>query len=305
MIEDGPVERRGTGEDGDPLRLDAGQDAVHVEDGLGQHRGAAGDTGQDAGLETEHVEVGVHLEVDVAGAQARHGDPVGGHDQGAAVRHDDALGDTGRPRREEDVGGIVRAEGGAAAPYVGHRFRRGPRQEVPPRHGAAARTAMGGHDRLERREGDARVLEHGHVVGAQEVGDGDEHPGPRPGQDVGRLGALEASVHRHEHRAGVEDAEHGDHPLGAVGTPDRHAVAGLDAGRHQGGAEAAGRLDQLGVGEARLPVEHGHPVGEALLRAGEHGRDGRPGRGGRRRRCHRQRGAVPAPGIENDPLSIQ
>ena len=67
VVEDRLVQRRWTGKDGDTLRRDASQHPVDVEDGLGQHGGPTGDAGQNAGLQAEHVEVRVHLEIDVPG----------------------------------------------------------------------------------------------------------------------------------------------------------------------------------------------------------------------------------------------
>ena len=71
---------------------DPGQHAVDVEHRLGQHRGAGGDRGEDPGLQAEHVEVRVDHQVAVAGGEAGHGHPVGGHAQRAAVGLHDALG---------------------------------------------------------------------------------------------------------------------------------------------------------------------------------------------------------------------
>ena len=128
-------------------------------------------------------------------------------------------------------------ERGAAAPDVGQGLRRRARHEVAPRHGAVGCLPLGHDNGLEGRQGDAGACEHGHVVGAQEVGDGHEHAGPAPGEDVRRLGALEARVHRDEDRARGEEAERGDDPLGAVPAPDRHTITGLDPGLDQRGAE--------------------------------------------------------------------
>ncbi len=82
MVEDGLVERRRSGEDGHLLAIDAPQDVVDVEDRLGEHGGPAGHAGQDARLQPEHVEVRVHHEVPVVGAQPGHLHPVGGHATG-------------------------------------------------------------------------------------------------------------------------------------------------------------------------------------------------------------------------------
>ena len=57
VVEDRLVQRRRPGQHRHALGGHAGQHAVHVEHRLGQHGRAAGDAGQDAGLEPEHVEV--------------------------------------------------------------------------------------------------------------------------------------------------------------------------------------------------------------------------------------------------------
>ncbi len=277
VVEDRLVERRRSGEDRDPFRGDAGQHAIDVEDGLGQHGGAAGDTGEDARLEAEHVEVRVHLEVAVAGLEARHGHPVGRHRQRAAVRHDDTLGDPGGPRGEEDVGGIVRAErpGCAAPPRPGRRScpRRRSRARPPP---FRSRRPWRPPSSASSGSGDSRALEHGHVVGAQEVGDGDEDASPAARQDLRRLGTLEPRVHRDEDRACREQAQRRHDPLDAVAAPDRHPIAGLEPGHHERGAEPPGCHRELGVRERRFAVAHRHPVAELLRRSSEHGRDGGP-----------------------------
>ena len=89
--------------------------------------------------------------------------------------------------------------------------------------------------------------QHGRVVGAQEAAHGDERRHAGVADDVGRLAALEARVQRHEHGTGPQEAERGQHPLGAVGRPDGHPVPRPDAGRD----EAAGVAVDLGRQLAR------------------------------------------------------
>ena len=306
MVEDRLVERRRPRQDGDALRRDAGQHPVDVEDGLGQHGGTAGDAGQDAGLEAEHVEVRIHLQVDVAGAEAGHGDPVRGHHQRAAVRHDDALRNARRPRGEEDVGGIVRAQRGAASLDLGPcgrgRSRRGsPATTTPhPRHAPLATTIV----RSCGQRG-AGVLEHGDIVGPQEVGHGDEDAGTAAGEDDGRLGALEARVDGHQDGAGGEQAERRHRPFGTVAAPDGHPVARLDPDGDERGTELPGRLGQLGVGEASS-TRRARPPGRRTASAAPPTMAGMEGQGGDGRRgAHRRTGAGPASVFENGPLSIQ
>ena len=136
VVEDGLVERGRTGQHRDPLGRDPGEDPVHVEHRLGEHRRPRRHTGQDARLEPEHVEVRVHLEIDVAGRKAGHGHPVSGDGERAPVRHDDALGHPRGARREEDVRRVVGGERGAPARHLVEALRRRPTHEVVPRQRA-------------------------------------------------------------------------------------------------------------------------------------------------------------------------
>ncbi len=120
------------------------------------------------------------------------------------------------------------------------------------------------------------AAQHGQVVGPEEVGDGDQQPGPTAEQDVRRLPTLEAGVDGHQHRTRRRQAEQGHHPLGAVGGPHGHPVAGLDAGGHQGGGEGAGLDGQLGVGQPGGAVLDGRERPELGGGGGGDGRDGRP-----------------------------
>ena len=96
------------------------------------------------------------------------------------VCHHDALGDPGRPRREEDVGGIVGPDRMAPAAHLGPGLRRRPIEEVVPADRSLRCIPAGDDDRLEGGQLDLASLQHGDVVGAQEVGDGDEDPDPAP-----------------------------------------------------------------------------------------------------------------------------
>ena len=74
-----------------------------------------------------------------------------------------------------------------------------------------------------------------------------------------------------------EQAERGHDPLGAVERPDGHPVARLDARGDQGGAEPAGPLDQLGVGEPACPPSTtAGSVTEPLGGGGDHRGDAGP-----------------------------
>ncbi len=228
VVEDRLVDRRRTGQDGDLLLRHAGEDGVDVEHGLRQHRRPAGDAGQDPRLQPEHVEVGVDHQVPVVGAEPGHGHPVGGDAEGPAVGHDHALGDTGRARGEEDVRPVVGTEVGRA---VGDRrpgLVGGPGEEVVPADGVARRRAAGHDDGLQVGQLGAGRLDHGEVVGVEEVRHRHQHASPAALEDDRGLGPLEPGVHGDEDGSGLEEAEDGDDPLPGVGRPNGHPVTALD-----------------------------------------------------------------------------
>ena len=125
---------------------------------------------------------------------------------------------------------------------------------------------------LQVRQVGAGRLEHGDVVGVEEVRDGHEGPGPAAREDVGGLGALEPGVDRHEDGARLEEAEHGDDPLASCwaprSPPGRRARRPTPPGRRR----TCGPLEQLGLGEPDVAVDDGHR--SPLLGGGrEHRRD--------------------------------
>ena len=274
MVEDALVQGGRPRQHRHPLPGHALEHTIDVEDRFREHGGAGAHRGQDPGLQAEHVEVGVDHQVAVLGAQTGHGHPVRGHPERAGVGLHHALGDSGGARREQDVRAVIGAQGGGAPVDLRLAGLGGAAQERRPRLGARGGRTIGHHDGGEVREVRRVVRQQGHVVGAEEIGDRHQGPRPAPRQDGGGLGAFEARVHRHDRGPRLEQAEEGHDPLDAVGGPDRHAVAGLDAGRDQGGAEPAALPGQLGVGEAVVPVRDRQPVAEAVDRGREHRRDG-------------------------------
>ena len=97
--------------------------------------------------------------------------------------------------------------------------------------------------------------QHGRVVGAQEAAHGHQRRGAGVADDVRRLAALEPGVQRDEHRAGAEQPERRQHPLGAVGRPHGHPVPGADAGGQEAAGVAVDLLGQLRVGETQVAVD--------------------------------------------------
>jgi hypothetical protein len=122
---------------------------------------------------------------------------------------------------------------------------------VPP--GVAAKH----HDLLQVRRGRPGLAQGRRIVEAQEGAHGEEHPGSAPGEDVRRLRAAEAGVQRDQHRADHLQSQGGDHPFVDIGRPDRDPIALGDAARPEGPGRAAGRLRQLGIGQARVAVDEG------------------------------------------------
>ena len=116
------------------------------------------------------------------------------------------------------------------------------------------------HDALE--VGDVLLLEHGRVVDAEEAAHREQGTGARPGEHVGGLGALEAGVERHQGGARSDQTQRGDDPLGHVGGPHRHPVAGVDAGRHGGAGHPQGVAFELGEAQPDVAVGHGFGVPE-------------------------------------------
>ena len=124
------------------------------------------------------------------------------------------------------------------------------------------------------------TLQERRVVEAQETAHRHERGRARGAEDVGRLSPLEPGVHRHQHGAGAQRAESGQHPFGAVGGPDGHAAARFDARGDEAARVGVHRLGELGVREAVVAVDQ-DLVGGVAQRVLRHQiRDGAPGQVG-------------------------
>src|SRR5205085_2118060 len=225
-----------------------------VEHSVGQDRRARDQRRHDPRLVPEGVDEGVDDQIPVAGAQAHDVGPVGIGAKGLSVRAHGPLGPTGRSRREEDVGHVVGLDG--ADPSVDVLLTHGLAvpDEIGPSHGVVRRLAPDDHHVLEGGQVLALGFEHGQVVGAEEVGDRQEHLGAALLQDVRRLRALEAGVDGDEHGAGGVQTAERDDPLPHVGHPDGDPVAGLDAEGDEGACRLARRPVQLPEREAHRAV---------------------------------------------------
>ena len=301
MVEDGLVERWWSGQDGDPLGSDPGEHTVHVEHRLGEHRRPRRHTGQNPRLEPEHVEVGIHLQIDVAGRESGHGHPVRGDGERAPVRHHDALWHAGGARGEEDVRRVVGSERGAPASDFHQALGSGSAHEVRPGQRAVGDRAPHHHAGGQVGQRRSGGFQEGDVVGVQEVRDGHQGLGLAPCEQVGGLGSLEPGVDRDEDATGGEDTEDGHHPVGAVEAPDAHPVTGLDARLDQRSPESVSRRRELRVRHESLVVAYGQQVTELVGGTRHHGRDARP-RGHAHAFCEGK--VVPSP-AENDALAIQ
>jgi hypothetical protein len=262
VVEDGLVDGGRAGQHGDPLLRHPGHHAGHVEDQVGDDGGALDQAGQDPGLEPEGVEERVDDQVAVALPQAHHVGPVGeGPDAGAVPEHR-ALRGTGGARGEQDVAQVVRADGRRPLRrrVVGHRV--GPRQQLRPRGGVGSVGAPEHHDLLDAGR-EALVGDQLDVVGAQELGGREQHPGPGGAQHVRGLGSLEPGVERHDDGAGAVHAQGPDGPLPDVGRPDGDAVAGRHAAGHEGAGRGVHGVGELGEAQADLVVDEALEVAEA------------------------------------------
>ena len=231
VVQDHPVDSRGAGQHRDPLDRYALHHRSHVEHRVGDHGRPGDEAGQYPGLEAEGVEEGVDDQVPVAPLEPHHlrPAPIGATDR--PVRQHGPLGLAGGARGEHDVadvaGGHRRGPGGPLG-LVG---LVGPGQKVGESHGAAD-GAPHDHD-LAQGGGTPGSVQHPRVVGAEEVGDGEQQPGPGPVQHVGGLGAFEPGVDRHRRGPGRVGAQGGHHPLPDVGSPDPDPLARAHPRRHQ------------------------------------------------------------------------
>ena len=176
-----------------------------------------------------------------------------------------ALGLAGRSRGEDDVGGVVRGHGGPAACHLPPVRVGGPGGELGERRAPRPRRSVQHHDLLEGLE-PGHVGQQRHQVGAEQVGHGEEQAGPRGAQHVAGLLAAVSGVERHQHGTDGVDGEAGDHPCGAVGGPQGHAVAALDAARHERARHVVDAFGQVPEREPGRPVDQSLVVAEAVRR---------------------------------------
>ena len=259
MIEYRLKDGRRTGQHGDPFRRHALHHRHDVEHGVGEDRGTTQDAGQHARLQPRRVEERIDHEVAVASAQA---DQLGpgqvGADAGTVPQHG-ALGLAGGARGEDDVGGVVLGHGGQAACHLLTVGVGRPGLELGEGRAPRPRRSLQHHDLFEGFEG-GLVGQQRHQVGAEQVGHGEEQARPGGTQDVARLLAAVSGVERHQHRTDGVDGETRDHPCGTVGCPQGHAVAPLDAARHERARHGVDAFGHVPKREPGRPVDEGFVV---------------------------------------------
>ena len=274
-VEDGLVDRRWPGQHRDPLLGDPLHHGWHIEDRVRDDRRPGHEAGEDAGVEPERMEERIDDQVAVL-IHADHTRPreIGPTDGG--VDEHGALRVACRSRGEHDVAEVVtgdrRRAGGTLV--VAHLLGAG--HEVGERRGAL-RHASSHHDDLRERVGNGRVAQFGHIVGVEEVGDGEEHFRRAVAEDVLGLTSLPARVDGYDHPAGDMHAERGDGPLPDVGCPHRHGVALLDAARHERSGRAVDLVAELDEAPTNVAVDHRLVVAEPGCRVVDQFRNRCPG----------------------------
>ena len=94
-----------------------------------------------------------------------------------------------------------------------------------------------------------------HEVGTEQVGHGEEKAGARRAQDVASFLSAVSGIQRYQHCADGVDGEAGDHPFGAVGGPQGHAISGLDTTPHKCARHLVHSFGQLTKGKSSRPVD--------------------------------------------------
>ena len=275
-VEQRLVERRCTGQHGDPLSLHELEHGGGLEYRDGKDRRAAHQRGEAAGLVAEDVEERVHDQITVARAQVGPVAPVEVRAQRLTVRHHDTLGTARGSRREHDVAWVVGSDRRDAGVELVLAHRRAAREKFGP-VGASARVA-GQHDGvLQRGERHAGRAQQRGVVGVEEPAYCEQRARLAAREHVRGLGALEAGVDRNEHAAGRGDAQGGNDPFERVGCPHRDTLAGLDARCDQRTRRVAGHRGQLDEADAPRTADDRVARGIALSGVPNHGGDRRPG----------------------------
>ena len=118
------------------------------------------------------------------------------------------------------------------------------------------------HGPLER--GQVLALQQLDVVRPEKLAHRTQNPGTALAEHVAGFSSLQAGVERHEDSPRRLKTDGGHNPLMDVGRPNRHPIAGLDAGSTKGPGGLHPRLRQLGKGQVHLTVFDRAPLCKAL-----------------------------------------
>ena len=123
---------------------------------------------------------------------------------------------------------------------------------------------VGGLADPDRLGGGARLAQDALEVDVLEARDEGDGPRPRALEQIAHLVGAEARVDGDGERAEAGEREVQLQPLGAVGQPQRHAVAGADAGGGQPAREAGGAVRELRGGDRAVVEDQrcARPTGE-------------------------------------------
>ena len=263
MVQDGLIDGRRSGQRGDALLGDPGHHRRDVEHRVGDVGGPGHEAGQNAGVEAESVEVGVDDQIAVADPQTDHLAPRLEAPADGGMDEHGPLGQSGSSRCEHDVAEIVAAHRSSPSVAVGLADLVGPVEELGQAGGSLGDGPPQHHDLIEVGAA-VDSPQQGHIVGVQEVGDGEQDAGAGLLEDEVGFPALEPGVHRHQHASGQMDPQAGHHPLPDVGGPDRHPVAGFYARGHQRPGRGPDAISQLREGPAHVAVYQRLQVGKPL-----------------------------------------
>ena len=243
MVEQCLVDRRGSGQHGDPVLGHCGHRLLRVERQLRDERGPGLQTGQDARLVAEVMEERVDTEVAVGAGDLPARRPRRGRVQRLPVCAQRALAAARRAGGEQDVGNVVGPDRGRAA--VDRIQVRAAGDELVP--GAVVLVDRNAHDVPQ--VGQRSPIQVGGLVSAEEFTGRDQQRRPGAGQHVGGFARGVAGVEGDDHAACVVGGQARDDPVPGVRRPDRDAVSGGDAEVDHRRGGSADLVAQLRVGQ--------------------------------------------------------
>ena len=211
-------------------------------------------------------------------AERRAGQHAGGRPVGEGARHRRAVRQQGALVVQHELGpgsGAGRGEAQHAGVGLGGRRRVGAGAQVGVAVSGQGMSVAGGGGRLWRRQPGRRsvrrvdgdhaaqprqglgrhVVQDALEVDALEARPEDQPVGLAAPQDVGHFQRAETSVDRQRQRAQPRAGQEGFDPGGAVGQPDGHALARLQAQAREPGGQRDGARAQLGGADGAVRVD--------------------------------------------------